>query len=312
MKKIILLSVFAVISMPSFAEETSDVSATSDQTEEIKVQDTTVETESVQTQEVSSESKAAKFPSGLEFGLGASVTSGINGFVGYANKNFESFWWKRLGARFDFATTSPIKSEINSAINSAISNDGADVGDGVAIHNASLSANHFGALLDFYPFGDTWFMGGWRLTGGYMFGKLQLAADLTSRVEGAPTDSMEFELNDVQYRYNGGSITGTADAKWKYSGPYLGTGFDIGLLWGVKVYMDAGVVFTNKTAKLNLNVPITDRLQYWDGSSWIAVDNDSLKATFNTNKELALRDANNELDKYKIFPMVKLGFMYRF
>lgn len=253
-----------------------------------------------------------KFPHGMQLGLGASVTSGVNGFVGYVNKDFDSFWWKRLGVRFDFASTSPVKSTINSAINSAIS-DGQDVGDGIAIDNARLSANHYGALVDFYPFGDTWFLGGLRLTGGYIFGKIDLAADLTSNVAGAPTDAMEFELNDVDYRYNGGAITGTADANWKYNGPYLGTGFDLGLFWGIKMYMDAGVVFTNKTARINLDVPITSQLQYWDGLAWQTVQGDSgLTTAFESNKQLALQDANSELDKYKIFPMVKLGFMYRF
>lgn len=276
---------------------------------EIK-QEAVVEQKSVAT---ANDSKT-KFPNGAQFGLGLSVTSGVNGFVGYVNKDFDSFWWKRIGGRLDFATTSPIKSVLNSAINNAVS-DGKNIGDdgGVTINSASLSANHFAALVDFYPFGDTWFLGGLRLTGGYMLGKLDLRASLASEIQNAPGGVTEFELNDVKYRYNSNTMNGTADAKWKYSGPYVGTGFDLGLLWGVKIFMDAGVVFTGKTPSVDLDVPVTDMLQYWNGSSWdnVKIDSD-LTNQFENNKNLALKDANEELDKYKMFPIVKLGLMYRF
>lgn len=293
MKKMLILPVCAMLTAPAFAE---DVMATSNKITPVS----------------ESRNSDIKFPHGLQFGLGVSVTSGVNGFIGYANKDFDSFWWKRLGARLDFATTAPVESSINSAINNAIS-DGQDIGDGVAINNAALSANHFAALVDFYPFGDVWFLGGLRLTGGYVFGSLDLSADLTSNITDAAVGSMEFELNNISYRYDGGALNATASANWKYSGPYLGTGFDLGLFWGVKVYMDAGVVFTNKTAKLNLDTPVTSQLEYWDGSAWQTVEGDSgLTAAFESNKTLALQDANNDLDKLKLFPMIKLGFMYRF
>ena len=280
MKKIAVVSALAMLTMPSFAEEAVNPDI--------------------------------KFPSGMQIGIGASATSGVNGFIGYANKNFDSFWWKRFGVRFDFASTSPVQSSIDSAVSSAMG-DGQDIGDGVTVDNAALTAKHIGALVDFYPFGDTWFLGGIRFTGGYMIGDLGLSADLTSNIAGAPASGTEFELNDITYRYNGGALTGTADANWKYSGPYVGTGFDLGLFWGIKMYMDAGVVFTNKTARIDLNVPVTSQLETWNGSSWVAVDdNGAVEAAFESNKVTALADANNELDKYKLFPMVKLGFMYRF
>ena len=57
-----------------------------------------------------------KFPHGLQLGVGVSATSGLNGFVGYANKNFDSFWLKRLGLRLNFATTAPLKSAIDSGV----------------------------------------------------------------------------------------------------------------------------------------------------------------------------------------------------
>lgn len=329
MKRVSALVVFTTLTLPAFAENIDKAVVTESAKPEVKAVTTEAKIDSkasvpakTETKPVSVkpaeekvyENKASsrnKFPKGLQFGLGASATSGVNGFVGYANKNFDSFWWKRFGGRLDFATTSPIQSSIDSAIKSQMG-DGVDVGDGMTINSGTIGAQHFGALLDFYPFGNTWFLGGWRLTGGYMFGNMDVSAKLTSNVEGMPSDPMEFELNGEQYRYTGGQMKGTAAVNWNYAGPYLGTGFDLGLLWGIKIFMDAGVVFTSKTAQANLNVPLS-QLQYNDGGTWKTVEGDSALTTlFTSNKTDALKEANDELGKLNFFPIIKLGFMYRF
>ena len=311
MKKIIPILCAAVLTVPAFAEETlpSENVATPVVAEESAAAhvEQKFETKSESNPEI-------KFPRGMQLGLGMSVTSGINGFIGYANKNFDSFWWKRLGVRLDFATIAPLESTITSTLNTAI-DDQEDVGDGLSIKSIDVTARHIGLLVDFYPFGDTWFLGGWRLTGGYMYGKFGVAADLTGTISDAPSDPVSFELNDVDYRYLGNAVTGRATGTWKYSGPYMGTGFDLGLLFGVKIYMDAGVVYTNKTAAIGLDVPFNNLLQVSTdgGSTWTDVDsNPTLIAQFEADKELALKDANDDLGDYNFFPMVKLGFMYRF
>ena len=253
----------------------------------------------------------AKFPRGMQLGFGVSPTSGINGFVGYVNKDFDSFWWKRLGVRFDFASTSPVKSSINSAIDTALE-DGVDLGDGMSINSGNLSAKHMGALVDFYPFGNTWFLGGIRLTGGYVAGQSELSASLSGKLNDMPGDPFSFELDGVNYRYIGNDINGKADLKWKYSGPYLGTGFDLGLFWGIKIYMDAGVVFTSKTAQAGLDIPLTGlEVSYNNGGTWNTVAGSEVTELEN-RKASALADANKELEDIKFYPMVKLGFMYRF
>lgn len=249
-------------------------------------------------------------PQGIQMGAGVSATSGLNVFVGYANKESESAWLKRFGARLDFATTKPVESMINSEIDAFIGSDGMELGDGLTIKDGSVQGNHIAAMIDFYPFGNTWFLGGIRLSGGYYFGKLDLDANLTGKVSDLPDSEMAFELNGIQYKYNGNEVHGTAKADWDYSGPYLGAGFDLGIFAGFKIYMDAGVVFTSKTAQLNLDLP-TDNLQKWNGSTWEGVDLSNM-AEFEAAKQAALADAQSELDKLKFYPMVKLGFMYRF
>ncbi|MDR2412899.1 MAG: hypothetical protein LBD50_01660 [Rickettsiales bacterium] len=312
MKKISILAILAITIFPVFAEESIKDVANDLQAQQIS-DEIAAEPAEINKKTQHEANPDIKFPRGLQFGLGASATSGLNGFVGYANKKFDSFWWKRLGVRFDFATTSPIKSSINSAIDSALS-DGVEIGDGLTIGSGQLSAKHLAALVDFYPFGDTWFLGGWRLTGGYMTGNMDLSANLTGKMEGLPEDSVQFELDGRHYKYSGNSIHGKTGVNWKYSGPYLGTGFDLGLFWGIKIYMDAGAVFTSKTAEMNLDVPLAGLETSPNGiSGWTPVNPSSAEeAAFNIAKQNALNEANEELQKLKIYPMVKLGFMYRF
>lgn len=190
---------------------------------------------------------------------------------------------------------------------------GIDIGDNLTINDGEIKAHHVAALVDFYPFGNTWFWGGLRLTGGYYTGKLDVDANLSGKIDGLPSDAFEFKLMDNLYRYTGNSAHGTARADWKYSGPYLGTGFDLGLFAGFKIYMDAGVVFTSKTAQLNLDVPFAG-LEYYDtaASMWKPVSSSAEQAEVDRVKAEALADAQSELDDIKFYPMIKLGFMYRF
>lgn len=301
MKKISVFALLSALVIPAFAEEASLPEEKTLNVAAIE-EATSIEQEST--------NPDIKFPHGLQLGVGVSATSGLNGFVGYANKSFDSFWLKRLGFRLDFATTSLMKSAINSGVDAFMGDDGIDIGDGLTIKDGSIEGHHFAALVDFYPFGDTWFLGGIRISGGYYLGNLDLSANLTGKVNDLPDSEFAFSLEGIDYKYVGNEVHGTANAEWNYLGPYLGAGFDLGLFAGLKIYMDVGVVFTNKTAQLGLDLP-TDNLQKWNGSSWEKVDLSEI-SEFEQAKVAALADAKDELDKLKFYPMVKIGFMYRF
>ena len=251
-------------------------------------------------------------PTGLQLGLGVSASSGLNGFVGYVNKGLDSFWLKRFGVRLDFASTQPIKSTINSLVDKQMG-DGIEIGDHLNITDGKIKSKHMALLVDFYPFGDTWFLGGWRLSAGYYVGDMDIRAMLTNKDDLSEFAGKRFQLGDRIWQYNGGDLHGTAKAKWDFSGPYLGTGFDIGLFGGFKIFMDAGVVFTSKAAELSLDVPATSQLQYSSdgGTTWTNIDLGNLTPLRNDIDE-TISDAQEKLDEYKFFPMVKLGFMYRF
>ena len=335
MKKISIFALLSVVTLPVFAEETTKtIDPVTDKFSEV--------TESVEKPKLSATERAERrtalkeeikaelrqeyettkkemaptvktdehgFLHGFQIGAGISATSGLNGFVGYANKDAESFWGKRFGVRFDFATTKPIKSLINNAIDTIVDDD-IDIGDDLTITDGKIDASHYAALVDFYPFGDPWAMGAWRITGGYAFGDMNMNANIAGTFDG-PANQYEFELAGQRYAYTGNSMNGTAGLDWEYRGPYIGTGFDIGLFAGFKIYLDAGVVFTNRAAELSLDVPV-DNLQTFDGGTWKPVDNATLKNELEKYKADALADAKSELDDFKFYPMVKAGFMYRF
>ena len=332
MKKLSVLTLLSVIAMPSFAEEAAVQPETiADKVvEEVAAQKTHAEECAKHHQALKEEIKAelkqeyaeAKkeleqksseteygFFHGVQIGAGLSATSGLNGVVGYVNKDAESFWGKRFGVRFDFATTKPTKSFVGNVLDDVV-DGGIDIGDGLTVTDMDVQASHYAALLDFYPFGDTWLLGGWRVTGGYAFGDMDMKANIAGVFDG-PSGRYEFELAGQKYAYTGNMVNGKAALDWEYRGPYLGTGFDIGLFAGFKIYLDAGVVFTNRAAELSLNVPF-EKLQMLDNGTWKPVKNTELEGELEKYKSKARADAQQELDDFKFYPMVKLGFMYRF
>ena len=319
MKKTCLFTLAAILTMPAFAASNAEMyGAPTDDLYGVPAESVqTVATDSNNTvivptnNETKSSNPDIKFPRGMQFGLGVSVTSGMEGFIGYNNKKFDSFWWKRLGVRLGYASTKPVKSFINKTVDRYMG-DGIDIGDHLTVTDGKITAKQMFAVIDFYPFGDTWFLGGLRLSGGYYSGDLNVSADLTAKAKGSiPAELVgrEFQLGDVWYRYNGGDAKGMATAKWDFGGPYAGLGFDLGLFSGLKIYFDAGVVFTDTTAKLNLEINDVAALQQsTDRTSWTPVN----LGDFEINKAQVLADAQSKLDKYPYYPIVKLGLMYRF
>lgn len=242
------------------------------------------------------------FPDGLQVGLGASVLSGMNVFMGYKYMDAES-WLGKFGARFDFADTAALKSAIDSAIDHMMS-DGVDVGDGVKIDDGKLDASHYALLVDFYPFDS-----GWRLTGGIMWGNLELDAAIKGEIAEIPSERFYFYINGDHYYYNGNRFRGNAAIDWNFYGPYLGTGFDIGLICGFRFFVDIGAVVTNRPAYLSLDIPHEQLYIYdTDTATWSPVTVPKL----DSDVAAAERDANHKLSDLRVYPIVKLGVSYRF
>ena len=241
--------------------------------------------------------------SGLSLGAGVSLTGGFNVFVGYHNPSSESFLFRYFGLRIDGASTGALRSAIDSAIDSYM-RDGRDVGDGVRIDNGSLDVWHGSVLLDYYPFGRNW-----RLTSGLVRGGAKLDADIFGEIESAPSQRFYFYLAGDHYYYNGNQFGGTAHIDWDYYGPYFGTGLEFGLGCAFGVFVDIGVVLTNRPAKLSLDIP-HDQLYIYNTqtATWSPVTIPQLDIDVGR----ATADANRKLSDFRVYPMVKVGFLYRF
>ena len=239
---------------------------------------------------------------GLQIGVGVSALSGTNVLVGYRYVDSDS-WVRKFNARFDFADTGPLKSAIDSAIDHVM-RDGIDVGDGVKIDDGKLDSSHYALLVDFYPFDS-----GWRLTGGYLWGNMKLDAAINGIVSNAPSQRFYFYINGDHYYYNGNQFNGNVAIDWDFYGPYLGTGFDIGLFCGFRFFMDFGIALTNRPARLDLNIP-HEQLYIYDKETqtWSPVNIPQLDA----DVAAAESDANHELSDVRVYPVVKMGFVYRF
>ena len=246
---------------------------------------------------------APDFPRGLMLGVGVSASTGMNVALGYHNSERDNYLMSHFGARLDYASMSPLKSVIDSIIDSYM-RDGRDVGDGVQINNGTLDAWHSSVLLDFYPFA-----GAWRITAGYAWGQSTLDAAIFGEIETAPSQRFYFNLAGDHYYYNGNLFSGSAKIDWSYHGPYFGTGFDINLFCRFSLFMDIGAVLTNRPANLSLNIPHEQLYLYnkdtgtWSPVTIAALDGDVARAE---------RDANRKLSDLRLYPMVKLGFAYRF
>ena len=248
--------------------------------------------------------------SGYEFGMGVPLVTpltGYNFFVGYVNKDANSFWGRRFGIRADFTIPSTLKFKGTLSDSDELSDDGKKqyeingtatvlgfklkssdftdekltidafeddsnytpgdpdayspvlIGQNAADVSLNIKHQNMGLLVDFYPFGNTWFLGGIRFSGGYYLGDLDISAMATfnnnidysykvdiNKVAGGGYDVLHAQI--VQ-----GSRIG-ADFHWKYHGPYAGLGFDLGIWRGFKFYMDAGVVFAKAPKVSNKNV----------------------------------------------------------
>ena len=242
-------------------------------------------------------------PYGVSVGFGLSGTSGLNAVVAYHDELADNWWRRHFGFRIDVASTDPLKSAIDSLIEKYM-RDGRTVGDGVRIDNGTLDAWHASVMLDYHPFA-----GPWRVSGGYVWGGASLVSDIFGVVADAPASRFYFSLSGDHYFYDGNDFNGRANIDWNYHGPYIGTGIDIDIFCGFALYLDAGVVVTSGPARLDLDIPHQQLYMYdsetatWSPIKIPALDRDIARAE---------QDANDDFSKIRLYPMLKMGFIYRF
>ncbi|MCA9738849.1 MAG: hypothetical protein R3E98_14310 [Gemmatimonadota bacterium] len=141
---------------------------------------------------------------------------------------------------------------------------------------ASMSSPNLSAFVDFYPFGRTL-----RLVGGVVkFGS-------NIEVVGVPLNDVE--INGVLYEPGQiGRVIGTIVTR--ETAPYAGIGFG-SPVGGFGLVLDLGVAFQGKPT---LDVT-TDGIL-------------SGEPTFQANLDAEIADAERELERFRFYPVVSLGF----
>lgn len=150
-------------------------------------------------------------------------------------------------------------------------------------YNYDLGLKTLSALIDYHPF-----KGSFRLSGGAFYNGNKLDATATS--------SASYNIGNSTYTgAQLGTLKGTID--YKKFAPYAGLGWDtsFGKESGWGFVFEAGALFqgTPKVA-LSADGPISTDLTF--------------------QQELALEQKNlqDDLDHYKVYPVVSLGVSYRF
>lgn len=220
--------------------------------------------------------------SGYQVGVGYDVFAGLNVNVGKRFKS-DNFFGNMFALRLDMSTSSVIGGfELTAEDENRF--------------KVKFEAFKVGALLDFYPFGDIWFLGNLRVSGGYYLGNYKIQ----EFIEGNMNESFFFDNKNYVVSGNGKLTT---EYKNKMNGPYLGIGFDFALIAGLKLYLDAGLVFTeNGSFSSGLSGDLTVNGQ---------------PVANNPDINGLLGALNNEIDQTvgklkNFFPVVKAGLLYRF
>ena len=152
-------------------------------------------------------------------------------------------------------------------------------------YNGSVDLSNGYALVRWHPFA-----GHFHLSTGAVL------TENTITVTGRPQDGTTYDIDGVQYPAEiVGSIVG--DVKWDKSlVPYFGLGWSKQPLeggWGA--FLDLGVIQSG-SADATLS----------------ATGTAASDPTFQDHLRAEEQDVNNELDSYELFPVARIGVLYRF
>jgi hypothetical protein len=149
-------------------------------------------------------------------------------------------------------------------------------------YEGKINLKSFGAVLDFYPFG-----GGFRVSAGARINGNK------ARLTATPTGDTEVG-DEVYTAAQIGTITGRADVK--DFAPQLTIGYGGGLSSGLSFGIEAGALFQGGI-----------RIREFTSNGTLAND-----ADFRAELENERRELQDDVNGYKVYPIVQLGAKYRF
>ncbi len=157
-----------------------------------------------------------------------------------------------------------------------------DVDSDDVTYNGDLKLRSGGVMIDVHPFG-----GGFRLSAGARIGN--------NKVELSATPTANVEIGDVTYTpAQVGVLSG--DVKANDFAPTLTLGWGGGLTKGLKVGFEAGAMFQGR--------PEIDNLS--------ATGTLASNAAFQASLRAEEAEIEEDIDNYKVYPIVQFSIAYRF
>ena len=157
--------------------------------------------------------------------------------------------------------------------------------DGI-IYDGDLKLRSYGAMADFYPFG-----GGFRLSAGARISRNRIELLASPSGETVEIGDEEFDSDDV------GDIIGEVEAK-KFA-PMLTLGWATPAPRGIYFSIDAGAMFQGSPRVSELRTTGT------------FADPD-LQAELDAELQRERAEIEDDIDKYKVYPVLQLALGYRF
>jgi hypothetical protein len=150
-------------------------------------------------------------------------------------------------------------------------------------YNAKIKMNSLGLYADYFPFSSS--SSGFRLTGGAMIGSDKITGN------GVANSNGTFTINGTQYLAAGQSLN--VEAKFPTVRPYLGIGYGHTISKGIGFIADLGVAYGKASVTLNASQGL-------------------VTAAGQANLDAERSRAQDTLNKYKFYPVAKVGLAYAF
>ncbi len=153
-----------------------------------------------------------------------------------------------------------------------------------------MKLRHFSVLGNYYPWNN-----GFHFAGGLVLNGTKVTADAK------PTDAGSYTFGDKTYT---SADIASADAKidFRNIAPYVGIGWDNGNQGGAgwSVAASAGAMFTG-SPDVTFNANCTD-----------AAKSAGLCDEIQRSAEDERRELEDDVDEFKVYPVISLGAMYKF
>lgn len=259
---------------------------------------------------------------GLLNGLTVGVGYSFNKYGSIHNLGIVNYFITNIGIRLEYSNLSPI----NSVISNRLSKYNLIKNNNIGSSSNYISGSTKSILVDFYPFSNFYYLRNLRLVTGYYIGDIELSFNYFNNKTDETFLTMDGRKYSLDNMVNSHLLLETK-YKNKIKGPYLGMGIDLPVSSNFNLFIDGGVVLTDKK-------PIIDSYINGDGQISFKENIYDIYGNFLYEDEQVFnpdgnRYDNNDLNEFltsitnyykkylklidtRYYPIIKLGMKYSF